>query len=113
MVDWKAQLDSLGTNKIFIGMCLFLLNIAARNIYLELSPQHLRLLDHDLVKRFILFSLFFVGTRDAVAALALTLVFSIFVLGFLHQDSKLNFVQGKAERDAKARRIMDASSFGV
>lgn len=109
-MNLNFDLNALSTNKIFIGACLFLLNIAARNIYLELSPQQIRLLEHDVVKRFILFSLFFVGTRDIVAALALTLIFSIFVLGFLHQDSKLNFVQSREEIRRKADRIIAAGT---
>jgi hypothetical protein len=86
------NLSELGTNKIAIGICLFTLNIAARNIYLDLSAQQAKLLENDLVKRFILFSLFFVGTRDAIAALTLTLIVSVLVFGLLHEDSKLNFV---------------------
>jgi hypothetical protein len=85
-------LEQLGTNKIAIGICLFTLNVAARNIYLELSANQTRLLENDMVKRFILFSLFFVGTRDAVVALALTLIVSVFIFGFLHEDSKINLV---------------------
>ena len=85
-------LSGLGSNKIMIGVSLFILNVSAGNIFLELSPMQTRFLQNDVTKRIILFALFFVGTRDIVAAITLTLLFSIIVLGLFHEDARYNLV---------------------
>lgn len=88
----RQQLLHLNESKIFLGITMLVLNIGSKYIIAEIGDFHTRLLDNDLVKRFILFSLFFVATHDVVLALMLTFVFSCIVYGFFHEKSKFSFV---------------------
>jgi hypothetical protein len=98
----RQQLLHLNESKIFLGITMLVLNIGSKYIVAEIGDFHERLLDNDLVKRFILFSLFFVATHDVVLALLLTFVFSCIVYGFFHEKSKYSFVN-------RRRRVRDGT----
>lgn len=74
-----------------------MLNLGAKYIANDLGDIQTRFFDTDLAKRFVMFSLFFMGTRDVVMALTLTLAFSIIVFGFLNDNSKLTLVRSNEE----------------
>jgi hypothetical protein len=94
----------LNDSKIFLGITMLVLNIGSKYIIAEIGDFHARLLDNDLVKRFILFSLFFVATHDVVLALMLTFVFSCIVYGFFHEKSRYSFVNRRKRMNPKDGR---------
>lgn len=98
------DLRSLNDNKYFAGVALIILNLGSRYLAADLGQFHESLLNNDLVKRFILFSLFFVATRDVIIALTLTLIFSFLVYGFLHEKSKFSLVPDEARITQKMER---------
>ena len=87
------EINDLNNNKYFWAFCLILINLGARNIILDIGEFNTNILNNDVVKKFILFSLFFVGTKDILVALFMTLIFSIVVLGAFHKDSKFSLVR--------------------
>lgn len=89
------NLQAINDNKYAWGVALLLLNIGSRFLATDLGKFHEAILSNDLVKRFVLFSLFFVATRDVVIALTLTLIFSVIVYGFLHEKSRFSLVPDK------------------
>jgi hypothetical protein len=88
---------SINDNKYFLALAVFMLNIGARHIPNQLGNTHSRMIESDMIQRFILFSLFFVSTRDIVIALTLTLLFSFFIFGFLHDGGKYTLAQSNAD----------------
>jgi hypothetical protein len=92
-MEQRQWIMTLNESKAFLAVTMLLLNIGAKHIAGEIGSFHNKLLDNDIVKRFILFSLFFVATHDIVLALTLTFVFSCIVYGFFHENSKFTFVK--------------------
>jgi hypothetical protein len=92
---------SINESKYLLGFAVLMINIGARHIPNDLGTYYQSFIENDLIKRFILFSLFFVSTRDVVISLSLTLVFSFVVFGFLHDKSKYSLIRSKSDIDAK------------
>lgn len=84
----EELLLALNTNKLFWGVTMVLMNMGSRFVIMDVSKNHEQLLMSDLVKKLILFCMFFVGTRDIITALMLTFAFSIIVQGLLDHSSR-------------------------
>ena len=81
------NLLSLGNNKYFIGMMMLLLNLGSRYIFLELGKTHDKFFNQKFVRRALIFTVFFVATRDIIASLLLTIFFIFFFLELTHENS--------------------------
>jgi hypothetical protein len=93
--------EDINNNKYFWGLTLLMLNLGSKYLSADLGTFQETILNSDLVKRFILFSLFFVATKDLLTSLALTLVFSFLVYGFLDENSALSFVPHPRKREQR------------
>lgn len=87
-----SSFQMINENKYAWGISLLLLNMGSKYLAMDMGKFHEKILSNELVKRFVLFALFFVATRDVVTALSLTLIFSVIVYGFLHENSRFNLV---------------------
>ena len=87
---------------------MLMLNLGAKYIANDLGEIQTKFFDTDLAKRFVLFSLFFMGTRDVVMALTLTLAFSIIVFGFLNDNSSLTLVTSKEKIEHRVDEYFDS-----
>jgi hypothetical protein len=79
---------SLSTNKFLTGIALLMLNIGSRYVSIELSQSTTNLLKLKLVRRFTMFCIFFVGTKDIIVSILLTSAFIIFSNGLFNEQSK-------------------------
>jgi flagellar biosynthesis protein FlhB len=82
----------MNDSKFVLAGCMLMLNLGAKYIANDLGEMQMKFFDTDLAKRFVMFSLFFMGTRDVVMALTLTLAFSLLVFGFLNDNSNLTLI---------------------
>jgi hypothetical protein len=89
---FEESFANINNNKYFWGFTLLMLNLGSKYLASDLGKFHEKVLNSDLVKRFILFSLFFVATKDVLTSLALTFVFTFIVYGFMDEQSPLSFV---------------------
>jgi len=87
------SLQFVNESKYFWGIAMLTLNLGSRFIASDLSDFHQRVLTNDLVKKFILFSMFFVATRDVATSFVLTIVFTIVVYGIFNEHSRYSLVQ--------------------
>jgi len=78
---------TLNNSKIMWGVTMILLNMGSRFIIADLGKAHEKLLQTEFVKKIILFSMFFVATRDIITAFILTVVYVIVVDGIFHEKS--------------------------
>ena len=81
------SLVALNNNKIMLGVTMILLNMGSRFVIADLGEVHEKLLKHEFFKKIILFSMFFVATRDVITAFILTVVYIIIVDGIFHEKS--------------------------
>jgi len=77
---------SVNTNPYFIGIMMLLLNLGGRFLSLEITKDQEKFLSKPAVRRFFLFAVLFVATRNLVVALGLTVIVVI-MLGFLFNEN--------------------------
>jgi hypothetical protein len=74
-------MDALNNNKFFLGVMLIVLNIGSRHLVDELSTNPDEYRRNLVLRRFAIFAVCFVGTRDLVTSLLLTAGFIIIAQG--------------------------------
>ena len=81
-------INAFNNNKYVYGFLMILLNIGARYIEMDLVKSHKEFLSSKMLRRLLIFTVAFIGTRDLVASLVITATFIIFVLNLFNADSK-------------------------
>lgn len=82
-------------NRIVWGLTMLLMNFGSRYLVGDLGKAHDAILSNQVVKKLIIFSLFFVATRDVLTAFLLTIAYIIIIDGILHENSKFCIVPRK------------------
>lgn len=80
-------LTTVGSNKIFIGVAMIIMNLGSRFLVNDLTPEHEAIMKSSLFKKVIMFCLVFVATRDILTAIILTFAFSVVMGGLLNKSS--------------------------
>ena len=93
----KNFIDNLSENKYFIGIIMITMNIGARFLIEELTPEQKKCINTQNFRRFIIFCAFFAATRDLLAAATLTIIFILFV--------SEAFTDEKDRKDHKRKKI--------
>ena len=75
-------------NKLIWGLTMLLMNLGARYLAADLGISHEKFLNNHITKKLIIFSLFFVATRDIPISFLMTILYVIIVDGLLHDKSK-------------------------
>ena len=60
-------------NKLVWGMTMLLMNLGARYLAADLGTSHDKILNNQITKKLIIFSLFFVATRDIPTSILMKL----------------------------------------
>jgi len=84
----KNYIDILSNDKILIGISIIFLNIASKYIDLKLTKNQEALIK-NLGKEILVFFIAFIGTRDILISLILTLIYWFLVTLLLNEDSSL------------------------
>jgi hypothetical protein len=103
-----SYIDLLNNNKFFWGSCMLFLNMGSRFVIADLGSFNEKILSHNLVKKFILFCLFFVATRDILTSLLLTIAFSIIIYGLFNENSKYSLVPQENEMKNVIKKYYNA-----
>ena len=77
---------SVNSNPYFIGLMMLLLNLGGRFLSLEISKDQEKVLSMPAVRRFFLFAILFVATRNVVIAGGLAILV-ILCLGYLFNEN--------------------------
>lgn len=81
-------LNKIGSNKIVIGLLMLFMNLCARHIIKDLSTSfHIKIFTSKFARRFSIFAILFIATRDIKISLILTAVFVIIFLNLLNEKS--------------------------
>lgn len=75
------MLNALNDNKFFLGIMLLVLNLGSRHLVDEFSANPEEYNRNLLLRRFAIFAVCFVGTRDLVVSILLTAAFIILSTG--------------------------------
>jgi len=103
-------MTSLNSNPYFIGIMMLLLNIGGRFLSLEVSKGQEKFLSEPYVRRFLLFAVLFVATRNVLVAAGLTIIVVILLGYLLNENSDLCIFRSTAEKRAEK---VESSTFGL
>ena len=84
---------AINTNPYFIGLMMLLLNLGGRFIGMEMSKEQERTFQHPWIRKFFIFTVFFVATRNILVALALTIV-TLLLLAYLLNETSDFYIFG-------------------
>ena len=82
------SITTLNSSKYFAGMMMLVLNLGSRFLVMELSESQEQLLSNQVIRRFIIFTVVFISTRDILVSLVVTAVFIVLVSGIFNENSK-------------------------
>ena len=82
------KLSDLNNNKYFTGIMMLVLNLGSRFLVMELSESQEQILSNKIIRRFIVFTVVFIATKDIYVSLIITAVFIILVSGLFNENSK-------------------------
>jgi hypothetical protein len=77
----------LSSNKYVLGIMILLINLGARYIGNELNEFSHKVLNHKFARRFLIFLVIWMGTRDLICALILTTCFILLSNTLLNEQS--------------------------
>ena len=84
-------ITSVNSNPYFIGCMMLLLNLGGRHLATGLTPEQDKFFQQPWFRRLLIFVIFFVGTRNVISSLFLTIVF-IILLGYLFNDQSTLYI---------------------
>lgn len=103
----------LNENKYFIGIMMIIVNIGSRFIISELSDEQKKLINNKLLRRFFIFGVFFMATRDIFVSLLLTLMFIFLISELFNENSDFSLIEKEntIKKDSKLdndKKIQDS-----
>ena len=94
-----AFLNMFNSNPYFIGLMMLLLNLGGRFLGMEVSKGQEKVFQEPWVRRFILFTVLFMGTRNILVALFMTVIV-ILLLGYLFNENSIFYICGEGKKGA-------------
>lgn len=92
-MDFLSLISTLNTSKYFSGVLMILMNLGSKYVGLELSEFQDEFLSKKIIRRLIIFCIFFVATRDIIISIILTGIFIIFIGGIFNDNSKFSIIK--------------------
>jgi len=83
-----AILKLLNDNKFFAGIVMLTMNIGSKYISIELSKTQENYIKYSLGRQILIFAVLWMGTRDIVTSLILTVIFILFADYLFNEHSQ-------------------------
>lgn len=93
-------INTLNSSKFLAGISMLILNVGTKYLAVDISESQDEILKHVLFRRFALFTLFFVATKDVLFSLVLTALFIIFVGNLFNENSKYCLLKKKKQQNS-------------
>lgn len=104
-------MHGINSNPYFIGLMMLLLNIGGRFLSLEVSKGQEKFLSDPMIRRFLLFAVLFVATRNILVAAGLSIIVILFLGYLFNENSELCVFRSTATKNVTP--VGEASSFGL
>lgn len=88
--------NSINTNPYFIGVMMLLLNFGGRFLGMEISKGQEKFFQNPWIRKFFIFTVLFVATRNILVALFLTIVVLLLIAFLFNENSDL-YLGGKTK----------------
>lgn len=101
--------NNLNENKFFIGLMMICVTIGGRFIITELNEEQKKIIHNKIFRRLIIFSAFFMSTRDIFTAIILTIIFTIVISELFNGEDNMQFLSQdddkQNEKELKIKKI--------
>ena len=91
-------INNLNNNKYFAGLAMIILNLGSKYLIMELSETQEEFMSNKIFRRFIIFTVAFIATKDIVVSLIMTGIFVILVSNIFNENSKYSIVKKKKKK---------------
>jgi len=91
----SSTISSLNSSRYFAGLMMIMLNVGSKYITIELSKTQEQYLRNTLGRQLLIFSIFWIGTRDILTSLIMTAVFVVLSDYLLNEKSSYCIVPDK------------------
>jgi len=108
----ENTINSLNSNPYFIGSMMMLLNLGGRHLATGLTPEQDKFFQQPWFRRILIFVIFFVGTRNALTSLFMSLLINLF-LGFLLNDQSDMYLLKPNVKDKKVDASFNKDASGA
>ena len=88
-------INEINESKYMAGIAMIILNIGSKYLMMELSETQEEFMANSIFRRFIIFTVCFIATRDIIVSFILTAAFVIFVGNIFNENSKFGIVKKK------------------
>jgi hypothetical protein len=95
---FEAALTSAASSPYAIAAAIFTLNMGSRFLPFEVTKGQEKFLNQPIIRRFVIFVIFFVATRNIVTAGWLAIV-TILCLGYLFNENSSLYIFGSSQTD--------------
>lgn len=79
----------LNTDKVFYAIAMLSMNVGSRFVVQDISKLQERMLASTVAKRFVLFCMAFIATRDVILAMIITFVVVVLMQYLFNENSSL------------------------
>ena len=73
------QQQQQGINKYILGLIMITINLGARFIIDDLSEKQKKFINNEYTRKFLVFCVFYMATREFITSLTLTIIFILFI----------------------------------
>ena len=80
---------SFNSNPYFIGSMMLLLNLGGRHLATGLTPEQDKFFQNGWFRKVLIFVIFFIGTRNIISSLFMSIIFILVVYYLLNDQSSL------------------------
>ena len=98
---FDAIIGSFNTNPYFIGIMMLVLNLGGRFLAMDVTKEQEKIFQNPWFRRFIVFTVLFVATRNVAVAAVLTL-FVVLVFNYLLNENSAMYIFGRRPEPAPA-----------
>ena len=85
----QENLNVINNSKLFVGLMMICLNIGSKFITVKLSPSQEEFMKNYVAREILIFAVCWMGTRDVLISLLITIGFFIITEYLFHEDSRL------------------------
>ncbi len=91
---FELAVQSVNTSPVFTGLMMLFMNLGGRFLPFEISKAQEAILQHPYFRRFMIFVLLFMATRNVVIAFWMSIVVILFIGYFFNENSSLCIWKG-------------------
>lgn len=91
--------NSFNTNPYFIGLMMLFLNLGGKFLSLEITKNQERIFQSTWVRRFVIFSVIFIATRNVFVAIVMTIILITLISFIFNECSPLYLFKSPGKSD--------------